>query len=71
VDIMETRPGTYAVARFRGGAEIFARAYDFIYGEWLPGSGYRPDDAPAFEMYAGGCEAGRFVFDLCLPVKPL
>ncbi len=71
VSIVETRPGAYAVAGFRGGPEIFARAYDYMYGEWLPGSGYRPDDAPAFEVYAGECEAGRFVFDLCLPVKPL
>jgi DNA gyrase inhibitor GyrI len=46
-----------------------------MYGEWLPGSGYQPDDAPAIESYVGdpgGSPARKgFVFDLCIPVKPL
>jgi len=44
-------------------------------GEWLPGSGWQPDDAPAFESYIGeptGAPARpHFVFDLYVPVKPL
>jgi len=75
VGVMGVRPGTYAVGRFRGSGSIFREAYAFLYGEWLPASGWQPDDAPAFESYVG--EPGgtlakpRFVFDLYVPVKPL
>ena len=75
VGVMTLRPGKYAVARFDGGSGIFRKAYAFMFGEWLPKSGWQPDDAPAFESYIG--EPGgtpknpRFTFDLYVPVKPL
>ena len=75
VGIMTIRGGKYAVGRFAGGDDIFKRAYDYMYGEWLPKSGWQPDDAPAFESYVGEPEGTpekrRFVFDLYVPVKPL
>ncbi|RPJ03287.1 MAG: AraC family transcriptional regulator [Candidatus Aminicenantes bacterium] len=75
VGIMTIRPGKYAVGRFSGGAGIFKKAYAEMYGEWLPGSGWQPDDSPAFESYIGepsGTEKRpHFVFDLYVPVKPL
>jgi AraC family transcriptional regulator len=75
VGLMTLRPGKYAVARFSGGADVFKKAYAFVYGDWLPRSGWQPDDAPAFESYVGmptGTEKRpRFVFDLHVPVKPL
>ena len=75
VGIMTVRPGKYAVGRFSGGKEVFKRAYEAMYGEWLPGSGWQPDDAPALESYVGEPtgtpEEPRFVFDLYVPVKPL
>lgn len=75
VGIMTIRSGLYAVGRFSGGAEIFKRAYDAMYGEWLPRSGWQPDDAPAFESYlgepSGTPKRPRFVFDLYVPVRPL
>ena len=75
VGIMTIRPGKYAVGRFSGGPGVFKKAYAEMYGEWLPGSGWQPDDAPAFESYIGeptGTEKRpHFVFDLYVPVKPL
>ena len=75
VGVMGVRPGKYAVGRFRGSGGIFREAYAFLYGEWLPSSGWQPDDAPAFESYVGKpggtLEKPRFVFDLYVPVKPL
>jgi AraC family transcriptional regulator len=75
VGIMAIRPGTYAIARFSGGSDAFKKAYAFMYGQWLPQSGYQPDDAPSLESYVGepgGTPAKRrFVFDLLIPVKPL
>jgi AraC family transcriptional regulator len=75
VGLMTLRGGPYAVGRFTGGADVFKEAYGYMYGEWLPRSGWQPDDAPAFESYLGqpsGTEKNpRFVFDLYVPVKPL
>jgi AraC family transcriptional regulator len=75
VGVMTIRPGRYAVGRFSGGSDVFKRAYEAMYGEWLPGSGWQPDDAPALESYigepSGTPEKPRFVFDLYVPVKPL
>jgi len=74
VGIMETHAGRYAVARFKGKSDVFKRAYDFMFGQWLPRSGFQPDDHPCFEMYRGEPESRKeptFEFDLYLPVKPL
>ncbi len=75
VGIMDLRPGQYAVGRFEGGRDIFKKAYAHMFGEWLPRSGWQPDDAPAFECYVGEptgtAERPHFVFDLYIPVKPL
>lgn len=75
IGVMTLRSGPYAVGRFSGGAGIFREAYAAMYGEWLPRSGWQPDDAPAFESHVGepmGTEKRpRFVFDLYVPVKPL
>lgn len=75
VGIMTIRPGKYAVGRFAGGPGVFKRAYAYMFGEWLPRSGWQPDDAPAFECHVGEptgpAERPRFVFDLYLHVKPL
>jgi AraC family transcriptional regulator len=75
VGVMGIRNGAYAVGRFSGSGDVFKEAYDYMYGTWLPKSGCQPDDAPAYERYIGepgGTPAKpRFVFDLCIPVKPL
>ncbi len=75
VGIMNIRPGKYAIGRFEGGRDVFKKSYDYMYGQWLPNSGYQPDDAPAFESYVGepsGTEKRpHFVFDLYVPLKPL
>jgi len=75
VGVMDIRPGKYVVGHFSGADDIFRKAYAFMYGEWLPASGWQPDDAPALEMYRGepGGTPGKmeFEFDLYIPVKPL
>ena len=75
VGILTIRPGKYAVGRFSGTGDIFRQAYAYMYGEWLPRSGWQPDDAPAFESHIGEPEGPpgkiKFLFDLCVPVKLL
>jgi len=75
VGVMDIRPGKYAVGHFTGADGVFRKAYGFMYGEWLPSSGWQPDDTPALEMYlgepGGSPQKKEFVFDLYIPVKPL
>ena len=43
--------GKYAMASFEINADEYQQAWDIIYSDWLPGSGYMPDDSCAFEEY--------------------
>lgn len=43
--------GTFAELRVRGHAGDVARAWDRLFAEWLPGSGYQPADGPGVERY--------------------
>jgi AraC family transcriptional regulator len=70
---MTLAAGKYAFARFRLGVQEFSEAWAWVYGTWLPDSGFAPDDGPCFEMYPepGPDAEGRFAVDICVPVKPL
>ncbi len=68
---MEINAARYVVARFEVDATQFGEAWQWLYGQWFPSSGYQPDDSPCFEMYPEEPKDGRFVVDICVPVKPL
>lgn len=80
VGIMPMPAGTVALTRFviREPRE-YAAAWDYVYGEWLPQSGYQPDDRPCFEEYPPDPEAdesgkrpdGSMLVDIGCPVTPL
>lgn len=66
--------GKYALARFELDKDGFSEAWGWVYGEWLPNSGYTADDRLGFEWYHNTPEdnaAGRFILDICIPVKVL
>ena len=66
--------GRYAVGRFELLKEEYGEAWKFIFGEWLPESGYQPDDRPSFEMYLNNPEEHpekKCIVNICVPVKPL
>jgi AraC family transcriptional regulator len=46
-------PMTVAQVEIRGGIDLELRALHWLFGVWLPGSGYVPDDHPAFEAWMG------------------
>lgn len=74
VGLMKIEGGKYAVAHFEIGADEYGRAWETVYGKWLPESGYQPDDKPCFEIYHGDPgehPEGKHVVDICIPVKPL
>lgn len=64
---------TVAEVEIRGTIELELRALQWLYGVWLPRSGYVPDDHPCFEAWIGRPFAqGTSHFELHghLPVKP-
>ena len=68
---MELDAASYVVARYVVDATQFGEAWQWLYGEWFPQSGYQPDDKPCFEMYPEEPKDGMFTVDICVPVKPL
>lgn len=68
---MEIESGKYAVARFELKGAEFPKAWDWLYGQWMPESGYQPDDKPYFEWYTAVPEDGNYILDFCIPVKPV
>lgn len=66
--------GQYAVGHFELGQNEYAAAWQYMYGEWLPGSGYQPRDTFPFEVYVSDPSqnpGGRQLLDVYLPVEPL
>lgn len=68
---MKIESGNYVVARFELNQNEFSEAWGWVYGQWFPASGYQPDDKPCFEIYPEEPKDGKFVVDICVPVKPL
>ncbi len=65
-------PMTVAQVAIQGGIELELRALRWLYGVWLPRSGYLPADHPAFEAWVGRPFAhGTEHFDLLiqLPIR--
>lgn len=42
--------GLYVCFHYRGASADGAKVFQWIFGEWLPQSGYEPDDRPHFEI---------------------
>jgi AraC family transcriptional regulator len=66
--------GLYAVHHFEGKEDEIIKAWNYICGEWLPESGYQPEDKPSFDIYhccPDEHPEGKHVFDIYVPVKPL
>lgn len=73
---MELEEGLYAQAHFRLNSQEYGEAWNWVYREWLPQSGYTPDDRPSFEYFPAGEEGekqekdGRYPVDICIPLAP-
>lgn len=71
---MKIEGGSYAVAHFEINPDEYEQAWAWVYGTWLPESGYQPDDKPCFELYGPDPKEhpqGKHVVDICVPVMPL
>lgn len=66
--------GQYAVGHFELPIGEYAAAWQHMYGEWLPNSGYQPRDAFPFEVYLSDPSqnpGGNQLLDVCVPVEPM
>lgn len=74
VGLMDLPGGKYACGRFELTSSEFQRAWDGMCGNWLPDSGWQPDDRPCFESYLNDHRShpeGKHIVDICVPVKLL
>ncbi len=72
VEIHEVPGGKYANYRLIGSYDQIPAAFHRFYGEWLPGSGYVPDDRPALEIYRNNpfsTPANELITDLLVPIR--
>ncbi len=71
---MDVPGGVFAVGHFEIDGSEFKQAWDALLGEWLPSSGYQPDDRMCYEVYLNDHETHpekKFKVDICEPIKPL
>jgi AraC family transcriptional regulator len=68
------RAGKYAIAHFEIKADQYEDAWNAVFKDWLPESGYQFDDGPCCEHYLndpGEHPENLHIVDICVPVKPL
>lgn len=51
IGIMVIPSGKYAVGHFEIFQDEYKGVWNFLYGDWLPNSGYKPKDSYPFEVY--------------------
>lgn len=71
---MTVSGGKYAVAHFEITVDQFSEAWDSVMRDWMPESGYQSDDRLCYELYYNNPKEhpeGKFIIDICVPVKPL
>ncbi len=71
-DVTAIRGGPYAILRHKGPYGELARAYQWLYGQWLPNSGREAGDAPVLEEYLNtprDTAPPDLLTDICLPLR--
>jgi AraC family transcriptional regulator len=64
-------PGRCAVLRYQGPYADMRAAYRWLYGQWLPASGFEPADHPVFEEYLNlpqNTPAAQLLTEIVLPL---
>ncbi|MCX6093649.1 MAG: GyrI-like domain-containing protein [Candidatus Bipolaricaulota bacterium] len=66
--------GLFAVAHVEIDVTQFGEAWDKLLGEWMPKSGYQPDDRMCYELYLNDPDTHpekKWLVDICEPIRPL
>jgi AraC family transcriptional regulator len=74
VGLMSVPGGTFAVAHVEIDERQYGEAWDRLIGDWMPQSGYQPDERLCYERYlndpAEHPEA-KHIVEICEPIRPL
>lgn len=72
---MKIEAANYAIASFElNGPADYQKAWNYVFSEWLPTSGFIPDDKPSYELYLNNPDQHpekKHIVDIYVPVKPL
>jgi len=72
LEIMNLVGGLYAVGHFEIMPDQYSDAWNYIYQEWITGSGYIPRDSYPFEMYMNAPGPGdKHIVDIYVPIEPI
>ena len=74
VGTMKGPGGKFAVGHFEIRPERIGEAWNVVMGDWLPQSGYQPDDRLCYEEALGDPRQhpeGKLELAICVPVRPL
>lgn len=74
IGLMTLPGGRYACGRFELAGDEYQQAWDALFGQWLPDSGYQPDDRPSYEIFRNDPEKHpqhKAIVDICVPVRPM
>jgi AraC family transcriptional regulator len=72
IELHEIPGGKYASYQLVGPYDGIPPAFEKLYAEWLPRSGYVPDDRPALEIYRNNpydTAANELITDLLIPIR--
>jgi AraC family transcriptional regulator len=71
IGLMDLEPAKYGVGRFTCATDEYGQAWGWMFGSWLPVSGFVPDDKPCFEAYPEPpLPDGRCIVEIWVPVVP-
>lgn len=71
VSTQTIRGGLHGVCHFEIKEDNFQKAWEDAFA-WLVGSGYECDDSPCYELYYNNAQdhpQGKWIFDVCIPLK--
>lgn len=74
IGIIDIPMSKYAIGHFEMDQSECTEAWNYIYGEWLPKSGFQPDKGYFFEVYINDPNTHpekKCIIDIYLPIKPL
>jgi AraC family transcriptional regulator len=69
--VFDLAGGRHAVLRFQGPYAELEKPYNWLYRDWLPGSGEIAADRPQYEIYVNDCRVlppPEWLTDICLPL---
>lgn len=70
---MTLQAGKYAIAKFEIDGNQYEIAWNAMYQQWLPESGYQPANLPSFERYLNDPSKhpdGKHIVEIAIPVEP-